>query len=275
MARVRAVAGRPVTLKFRVEDEELGELVDSTSPVQVTVRDSAGAILAQGPAAHEALGVYTYRMSAPPELDTLSAEAAAVVGGLPVSLKSEVVVVGDRVFPLSSLQDVPAEKRLELEDYVATGCEQIIGYSPVPAPRRITFRLREARTRISLGVPMVQDVLSFTDEGGAEMPVLLRNSGLERADGMPFPGGVYTLHLVAGLPSVPADLAEALRLWAGYLAQDKQWDPRVVRVMSEGTESYLARIGEDRPTGFPDVDYVLCRYRLTSTAIGYHRHAVT
>lgn len=263
---MRQVIGRSAAVQIVVEDD-LGYPVESEAPVTVVVTDGGGEPVSSGSAvATPEAGVYTYKFL-PALLDDYTVTATATLDGAPVTITQVLRVVGDRAFRLADLRaaGVEGERVIALEDEVASGAERILGYSPVEAGYRVSVRLREARTRVVIpGRSHLLRAYSVRDDAGDEYECRVSGSALVRADGLAIDPGVYHLHIVCGLGSTPSDLSRALLSWAMYLDQTRgaAYDPRTVRVMSDGGEAYLSRIGSDHPTGYPEVDYVLTQYRM-------------
>lgn len=261
---MRAPVGRPAVVRFIVEDDA-GELVAASGPVTVTVYDGAGNVVATDTAQVESPGVYKSSFTPPETLDVLRAVAVAPTANGPVQLVEQIRVVGERVFPLSALSpDVDADARATLEELAADQAEEILGYSPVLVGKRVQWRLREPRRRIAMPQLFpLSEVYSLEFEGVPVEGTLVRSNGIELEDGGEFAAGWYSAHVAVGLERCPQDLRKAVEQLARYRFRDfgKTWDPRTTRVMTEQSEVYLARQSSDRPTGYPDVDYVLVAYR--------------
>lgn len=125
-----------------------------------------------------------------------------------------------------------------------------------------------------LSSPRVLSVTSATVDDVALTPsevsdLIVRSYGVvERPDGYTWATGVGNISItyVAGYATdVPADLKEAAlqaaRAWVLTRASNAGIDDRRTSVTTEfGTVSYVIA-GENRPTGYPEVDATLNRYR--------------
>lgn len=267
---MRALTGRPTVVRFFVEDET-GSPVTATGTVNVRVTNGAGEEVGEGAASAESPGVYRFSFSPPEELDTLTAVATVPTSDGPMTLMESVELVSARVFRLADLraEGVPGDKVAALEELVAHQVTQILGYPPVLTGKRAQFRVTEERTRLLVShlFPLAQVYAISRDGVDLGAARVAAGGVLELESGATFLPGLYLVHVAVGVPDIPADLSAACLALAKYRSKQVKWDPRTTRIMSEGGEVYLARQGADRPTGYPDVDYVLASHRKSPTIV--------
>lgn len=287
---MRAATGRPVKIRFRLEDEG-GVLTDAdaSTSVTVTVKDGAGTQIANGTATKESTGVYAYSLAAQSRLDVLSATATATLGGAAVTLTETIRLVDRRVVPLSVLRQSDELSTLSLADFLRAVDEaedwitSVLNFSPVLTGSRKTLRQPDYTARLYVpGVfyPQVPYALSrngvaYSSTDLASMVV--RSHALEFQTayfsgsydpllgtyGPAWPVGVYDVHLAHGLTETPNDLARATRKLAEHVAKTVTYPDRATRIMTEASEIWFSTPdGQKRLTGLPEVDGVLMRYRI-------------
>lgn len=290
---MRAVANRPVKIRFRLEDEG-GVLTDAdaSTNVAVVVTDGAGGAIAGGTgnAAHESTGVYTFTLASPPtQYDVLTAKATATLGGDTVTMTEQVRLVDRRLVPLSTLRALPELAPLSLSDFLATVDEtedwvtSILNFSPVVTGERATFRLRDYTARLDLpGIFHPRDVYSVSYNDVVYDPtklssLVVRSRSIEYQSayytagydpvlgiwGPMFPPGVYSAWISHGKDDVSQEIVRAAKKLAQHSAKTSNYPDRATRIMSEASEIWLSTPdGKTRLTGLPEVDGVLLRHRI-------------
>jgi hypothetical protein len=131
------------------------------------------------------------------------------------------------------------------------------------------------------GVAYPQQVFSLSINGNTLDPTLLGQfragpGFLIWSGGRSWPSGNYDMWLSHGITFVPEDLRQAARTFARYTAkrtaqlggsQGSLLPERTASLTTEGATILFAMASPERPTGIPDVDAVLVRYR-TGSVIG-------
>jgi hypothetical protein len=289
---VRAVTGRPVKIRFRLEDEG-GTLVaaDDSTTVDVTVADGAGVQLATGTATAESTGLYVFTLPAQTQLDVLTATATATLDGAQTTVTETVRLVGRRIVPLSVLRrstdladlSVPDFLRAvdEAEDWL-TSC---LEFSPVRTGERRTFREKCVTARLQVpGIYFPEAPYSLSFDGNpynteqlATMTVRAHAIEFDTAYfyggydpilgawGPSWQAGVYDVHLAHGMSETPSDLSRAAAKLAEHCAKQIGYPDRATRIMTEASEIWFSTPdGEKRLTGIPEVDGIIIRHRITS-----------
>ncbi len=287
---MRAVTGRPVKIRFRLEDEG-GVLTDadSATTVNVAVLDGAGTPVASGAATRETAGIYFFTLAAQTQLDVLEATAVFTLGAAQVAVTEPVRLVDRRLVPLSVLRGYDELAELTLPDFLwavdqaEDWITAVLNYSPTVTGDRKEFRLRTYSARLEVpGVyyPAVPYSLAYNDvayDGTKLTKLVVRTHALEYQTayytagydpvlgiyGPQFPPGVYTAHLAHGLSEAPKDLVKAAASLTRHVAKTSSYPERATRIMTEASEIWFSTPdGDKRPTGLPEVDGVLTHYRI-------------
>lgn len=297
---MRAVANRPATYRFSVEDD-LGDLVDATDPPTVTLTQMPqpapmsdpvpGVVVSTGPSTRDALGSYSYRFSRPALEVPLTASWAGTVGSDAYSGQETVRMVDRRSIPLSvlrqdaALANIAPADLLALLDGAEDALEKALRFRIVSTMDRFrvttTHPLRVLRIP---GVNYVQNVAAATrtlDPTGQVIPIdpktiAVRDDALELPTGsnwsfltggwptaMWLPG-TYVVDVVHGLTETPVDVVKAVRMLVRHYAANgtSNYPDRATRIVSAETEIWFSRSGPDTYFGIPEVDDVVKQLRL-------------
>jgi hypothetical protein len=280
---VRAVAGRPCKIRFRLEQED-GTLAtaDALTDVSVRVLDGTGTEISTGTATEESTGVYAYTLQHRDDLDTLTVEFSATLDGMAVAHAERVRMQDRRLVPLSILRSDENLSLLDADEFlrVVDAAEDVIAdaieFSPVVVGSRVSVRSPGALLLRLPGVRYPVEVYALEQDGDAVAPedVMIEDGGLARpgygysdflsggpGNRTPWPAAFYSAHLAHGLHETPADLQRAATALVKYLAKHSVYPDRAKRVMTEQTDIWLSSPGPEAPTGLPEVDAVLVRYR--------------
>lgn len=284
---MRAVAGRPSKIRFRLERED-GTLAtaDVSTSVAVSVLDGNGTEISTGTATEESTGVYAYTLLHRDTLDVLTVEFSATLDGEQHTHREHVRLQDRRLVPLSVLRSdenlslLDVDEFLRVVDSTEDAITDALGFSPVIVGDRLLLRSPGA---LALRFPQARypaEVYTLTQNGDVidTADVTVEDGSLTRdsygysdflsggpGGRTPWPAAVYESHLSHGWQETPADLQRAAESLAKYLAQTSNYPDRAKRVMTEQTDIWLSSPGPDAPTGLPEVDAVLVRYREEAT----------
>lgn len=255
----------------------------SAMPTVEVVRDDGTVLVAAGTAASDPTpgdGSYSFQLTPThtSRVDRLEVRWTATVGGATQAVRSQVEVVGGYYFPLAELR---AERNLSdtvkfttaelarARAWAETVIERWVGVSFVRRYHRHHFA-GDASSRLFLPHLFVTDVLA-AELDGATLDVsawTVEPFGRLHADttfarptfASPAPNGwVAYAH---GLDAVPVDVAEAAKDMARHHLLEDQSGRPVLSVGNElGGTTRFGFAGDDRPTGYPDIDVVLNHYR--------------
>lgn len=244
---------------------------------------------------------WTWVLPAQSKLDTLTATLTATVGGVPMSVPLEVDIIAQRLIdPWRLRNDYPAdlgagvvddEQLLFLLDQAEETIRDVLGYPPVLEGARVEWDTLRGTINDALyvagtvnGLPygwgagrmlipqvrMPVEVYSGSVNGVALDPtldvtkILVQNGALVWSDYRPWISGRYSLWLTHGDPSPAADLRWACGKLVAHRSKTIDYPDRAAQVVTEGATIVFAMPTADRPTGIPEIDAVLNRYRLTS-----------
>jgi hypothetical protein len=278
---MRAVLNREIVVRLRVDDEG-GHLVDADTTPTVTVVDGAGATIAGVTVAHEADGIYTATVPARTTVDRLTATFEADVAGFGRTVAVPVDVTAERLVPLWRLRedevltDLTTPVLLHVADTVEEWLRNALKFPAVVEAWRGSWAERYPTHRLRIpGVLYPVDVYSLAalDDPYNVADVRVVDTGIEwqpggagfltgSAQGIAFPATTYTAHVAHGLTDPGEDLRRAAAILARYTARISNLPERARRILTENTEIDLSMPSPDRPTGLPDVDAVIGRYRL-------------
>lgn len=291
---MRAVLNREIVVRLRVDDES-GTLTDADAVPTVAVTDGDGAAVAGVSAvSNESTGLYVATIDARTEYDRLSVVWTATVGAADRTVSDYVDVVAERLVPFwrlkedSELADASVHTLQRVADAVEEWFRDALRFPPVVEAWRGRFRVPFDAPRlhvpdvfrpvslIALSRNLGSDVVNYTaaeladvfpvdsafERGGSNMSFL---TGAPAARGT-FPAGTYTAWLTNGEEHPPEDLRRAAATFARYVARTSNYPERARRVITQDTEIDLAMPSPDRPTGLPEVDAVISRYRVPVVA---------
>ncbi len=271
---MRTLTGAEFLLTIYTETTA-GELVDADGNVTYVVRDGAGEPIDTGSATNEDVGTYTIEVAPLGEPDELRVEVAYDVNGVTRTEDYPVEVVGSRLVPSWLARDVINEDRNEQgytdlpDDDLARIMREVedtftsaLGFPPYLKPLRTTVDSKGGRRLRVPGAALPKAVYTATFDGEAIDGALAERFHLVReADGH-WPRGRIDLHLGHGWSDTPSDLVRAGYVYARELARKSTLPSRATEVATEGAVFSLATPGSATPTGVPEVDGVLLRYRL-------------
>ena len=280
---LRALKGNDYTLThtFYAQDEETA--TDATGNVTVTVGREDGTALTGGTivANNGTTGQYDFDLTAAShidELDVLSITWSATVDGRTVSETDYVKIVGAYYFPLSSLRAMKGlaststytnnelrSARETAEDFIEAYTEHVF----VPTYRR-EVKDGDGRQWLTLEKVSGRRLIEVTIDGTAQTLTnwTINEQGLVRTDGEVFVRSVPAGHNIVvkyewGELAPALDLQRAALTLARYiLLNSESTIPDRARLMqTEWAMFHLDTASEDNPTGLPEVDAVLKRYR--------------
>lgn len=275
---MRALTNRAATLTLRVEDDG-GNLTNADTLPTVEVFDGAGDSFATPTVTSGTTGVYTATITTDTP-DVYQAEWSYAVGGNARTTVTTADVVDSRLLSLHRLRDVIDTERTEhgfgtISDEVVIRAAEVIedwftsalGFPAYQRSTRLGLYPRGGRT---LRVREVKDPLDFL-AGTVESDPLTaddlakieaRRGGFEWTDGTYWnPRHWLTAHVTHGLRRVPADLRRGAEALGRHLARKSDLPERATEVQTEGAFFSLALPGPNQPTGLPEVDAALRRYR--------------
>lgn len=276
----RAVVGNDAVLTqylYAADDETL---TDATGDVTVTVAREDGTALTGGTATKTVTGTYTFTLTAATHLtrvDELKVTFSATVSGKTQSHDQYVKVVKGRYFTLAELRAMKglsststfpnadlATARDIAEDFVEQFCEAAF----VPQYRREVVD-GDDRDELYLSRLNVRELLSVKLDGSAMTTTgwTVSSSGRIKTDGDVFicaiAGQNVQVQYEYGSVAPPMDLKNAtLKLARALVLSTESAIPDRARMMqTEWGMFQLDVASKDKPTGIPDVDAVLMRYR--------------
>jgi hypothetical protein len=287
---MRAIRGREAVMRLRVENE-LGDLVAATGTPTIAVVDGDGNVVT-GVSAVSTPSTGVYAATLPPQtvLDVLSVTWSYTVGGVARTTRDVVVVTGSRVASLYFYrQDTELAAITDaatfgaLLDAVDDWFESALGYAPVETPLRYTFdaiggkSLRVPGAAYPVSALAIADGVTILTQPDLDDLTVVNGAfefsyagsqdiiyGCATRQWSPGRKTVWITH--AGPPEwngiVPADLQRAARTLARYTARGSNYPERARMVQTEGAMITFSTPSTDRPTGLPEVDGAITRYRL-------------
>ena len=302
---MRAVVGRPTTLRYHLTDDVGANLTpDNGTHVTVTVLSGDGVtvLYAAQQASLNAQDGGTWEWVMPPQsqLDSLTATWSATVGGLVYTEAQNIDVVSCRLVEPYQFQGDPDLMNLItagpgplllLIDQIEDGLREILGFPPTLEGFRVTWDQLRGTLNDALyvsgtvnglpygwgagkmwipGVKFPAQIYSGTINGVALDPVndipklLIQNGTLIWSDYRPWISGRYAFYGTHGEPNPPRDLRQVAKKLVHHVGQSVDYPDRAYQVVTEGATILFSMPSPDRPTGIPEVDVILARYRLAS-----------
>lgn len=287
---MRAVLNREAVVRLRVEDEG-GTLVAATSTPALTVTKVDGTSVTPGSVTAESTGVYVATIPPQAALDVLTCNWSYAVSGNTRSYTEKVAIVRDRVAPLWAFREDPELAELSTTAFlrvverVEDWFEDALNFPIADRWFTRTWRVRRPTTGLVIPqVPFPKTITAVTVNDTAFTAAdltdldIVRNTVERGVTGNPFLTGVshpwmdgqYTVTGTCGPPEdwnarCPEDLQRAAVILARYLSRGSNYPERARQVLTDGANIILSTPSADRPTGLPDVDGVVARYRLTVT----------
>lgn len=280
---VRVLKGNDykLTHTFYAQDEETA--TDATGTVTVSVTREDGTVLTGGTVSvnNGTTGQYDFTLTAAThlgELDELSVRWTATVAGRSVSETDLVKVIGARYFSLSELRSIkglasttafPNKLLQQARDIVEEFIDNFTTHAWVPTYKREVFD-GDSTGELFLSETHTRRLIKLTINGTAQTTSAwsLSVSGRIRTDGTIFIQNIPARQNIVvcyewGDPFPPLDLKKAALTLARHmlLSTDSSIPDRARMLQTEFGMYQLDTASEDKPTGLPDVDAVLMRYR--------------
>lgn len=259
---MRIARDREATLRLMIDDED-GELVDADVTPTISVVDGDGESIEVGAVEKEREGVYRAVLQPQESLDVLTATWTAEVGGYERRERQTIYVVAERLVPFWRLRQDPEMSQLTgaqlapLVEAVEDWFRSALRFPPVEEPLRTVIEHPGGRCRVP-GAPYIKSIQSLTrGEWEYEADVVF---GALEAD-----AGTYDAWLTHGSPwweTPPEDIVRAAVTLARYINRGSNYPERARMVQTDGAIINLATPDARHPTGLPDVDAVIERYRL-------------
>jgi len=299
---MRAAAGRPATLRWQLTDD-VGDVLTPDGNVSVTVTAGDGITVVAGPtnATYDATNkVFTYVLPGQTQLDSLTANWSALVGGIAYTATTAVDIVGQRLVDPYVLRQDPviagvftglggAMALVSLMDQIEQGISYILGYPVVTEGFREQWDTLRGTLNDALYVSGTVNGLPYGWGAGkmlipqVRMPVkvyggsingvtmdptadvaklLVQTGALVWADYRPWISGRYSMWGTHGDPSPSAELAWVAKKLVHHFAQTTDFPDRAYSITTEGASIMFSMPSPDRPTGIPEVDAILNRIGL-------------
>jgi hypothetical protein len=288
---MRAVKGREAVLRVRVDDED-GTLTAADSTPTVVVTDGDGTVVS-GVSAVESESTGVYKATVPPrtELDILTATWSVVISGVTRTVVEPIIVQAERYAPLwflredTELSTVTGATFMHLVDAVEDWFESALQFPAVETPLRKTFDAPGGKSLKVPGAPFPKSIIAVTEgetvmsqadiddlsvvDGGFEFQYAGSHDIIYGCATRQWALGRKTVHITHGGPwdAVPNDLVRAVRTLARYVNRGSNYPERARMVQTDGAMITFSTPDAMRPTGLPDVDGVINRYRLP-TVVG-------
>jgi hypothetical protein len=285
---MRAILNREIVVRLRVDDEG-GRLVDADTTPTVVVTDGNGDPIAGVTVDQETTGVYTATVPAQTTVDRLVATWETDVAGFGRTVTIPVDLIAERLVPLWRLRedevltDLETHVLVHVADTIEEWMRNALKFPAVVEAWRGSWIEPYPTHRLRIpGVVYPVDVYALAAGNGTHLDaytsgelaeLVVVDTGFEVAGstsgllagtpyGGAFPAGPYTAHVAHGLTDPGEDLRRAAAILARYTARVSNLPERARRILTENTEIDLSMPSPDRPTGLPDVDAVIGRYRL-------------
>jgi len=273
---MRAIIGRDSVGFFEIEDGD-GNLTDADSTPTVVMTDWAGDVVAGVSAVTSTGSTGLYQVTIPPlaTADRLTVTLTATVGSVVRTYTGFVPVVEGRLAELnqlradSELADLSGYNLMDVSEVVEETIEDILHFPPTPLVDQEIFRFRGGRRMQLPRMRYVDSVLSLEIDGIAyDVDDLeVTGGGIYIADGASFPSGRVVVWAVHGPPEswrrgVPGDMRRAATVLARYTARTNNYPERARMIQTDGAMLTFSMASYDRPTGLPEVDGILFRYRV-------------
>jgi hypothetical protein len=256
---------------------------DGTATTVTITRDSDGSAIVTGGAASQLnQGVYLYSLQPQSSLDKLTVVWSATFNGLAQSVTTYVDIVGGYFVTLNAIRTSPnmpdiskftTEKLIEARQWFETLAENYCGQAFVPRYKRIRYAGSGHPTLLAdMNVRTIRSVrdytsgtvyTAYTSDELADIDVdpvgsLTRLSNVWRF-------GTRNIEIVYehGMDACPADMADAALDAIRRHLLENQTGRTVLSVADDlGGVTRYSTPGENRPTGYAEVDRVLNSYRL-------------
>ena len=274
---MHVVAGSDFDLLLYVYDgaEDLAA-ADATPTVAITKPD--GTAVTPGAVSTPSTGLYKTKVGALAQVTRLRVEWTYVLNSYTTKLVEYVDVDGAYLFHLSDLRALPElsdatryplialnKARDEVTTYINDFCQTAF----VPTYGR-DVRDGQSRNKMAVDLWPATSIISVTVDGVAEDTTgwTIARDGLIRAEStwtdFNVVGQNVVIEYVYGHTPTPADLKHAaLKMSSYWLMSNESSIPDRARMMTTSWGTFqLSTASMDFPTGIPEVDSVLGRYRL-------------
>lgn len=266
----RVTLGNVSVIPLHVVGTDEETPADADGDVVCTVRDHTATLIYTGVAARSSEGVYTFTLPAQTALSLLTLTASYSVGGHAHMQEVPIRVVSCRHFTLGALR---ASQGLDQALYDAQtlasardAAEELVDdFTRVGWGRRMDFYGTLAGPngvyipgRNPEPVSVVIDAYDVTAHTTVDPFGRLQVRGAD-----PSKGSRTSLWYIRGATEVPNDLSRASRMLARHLVRvEDSAIPDRARTMSTDWATFQLDVAsENNPTGLPEVDSVLRRYR--------------
>lgn len=278
----RILINTSAELSVTFYEGETGTSADGTVSLTILGEDGSTVVSATNatPAGTASPGVYTYTLAPRSELDVLTAHWTGEFGGTEESLETQVEIVGSHI---ASLSQIRAQDSLNNETKFPTAVLEMARNEATSLFESYcgrSFILRYGRyvcdgngtTQLILPHGDVQRLIGVTQDATTVTPSTLklaRFGRITKATAFAVGTDNVVVRYVYGTSVVPADIRRAFLTYVRYLLLDayNRLPDRTLSYNADGMLVQLAQAGTHRPTGLPEVDAVLYRHRVPSTAI--------
>ena len=286
---MRAILNRETKVRSYWEDED-GALVAPDAAPTFVVTDGAGATVSTGTATlDEVDGIAWYVLPAQTRCDELTITFTGSVNSLQRVVAVPVSVVGDRLVDLwryrqdSELALLDGPTLREVAEAVEDWFEIALGYPVVERSLRTTWEYMGGTIMRPPGVKFPRHLYALSTNGLAYQDselaqiTAVRNAwqwistgtvDIVYGSGQPQfrLGGLSTVWCTHGPPNswaaTPVNLARAAVVLARYTARATNYPERAGQIATEGALITFSMPNPDKPTGLPEVDAVVTKYRV-------------
>jgi hypothetical protein len=267
------VRSTPATLEIKVYRGDTA--VDLDANPTVAVVDAQGTAVTSGTVAKTAgaTGAYTATVAAPAYLTTLTATWSGLASSAAVTITQAYEVVGGYLFTLADLRAYKSglsstdQKLVDARDQTTDMFESWCGQSFIPRPGYIRVS-GDGSTLLNVRKSLVTSVVAV-EEDGTEIDLtnvdVLDGGLIYNPTGWTFGVDNLEVWFEHGHTFPPRDIQRAAIKYAAYevLADTSSISPRAMGLTNEFGNIRYAGFA---PTGLPDVDAVLARYRIPPVA---------
>lgn len=296
---MRATLNREIVVRLRVDDEG-GTLTDADSLPTVVVKDSLGATVSAGSVTKESTGVYKATIAARTVIDLLTVEWSATLASNARTVSDHVTVTSECLVPLWLLREdaemtaLPTPVIVRLADQVEDWFRDALNY-PASVERYsrswiLDYPVQRLRvpgcyfpvSMVSLTYGRGDGTLAYDADFLAN--IIAIESGFEfkdtgtfapvdfvrGANRGTFPQGAYSAVVTHGgfsafgFDGTPEHVQRAAAALARYVSRTSNLPERARRMITEHSEIDLSMPSPQYPTGLPEVDGVLSRFRLAA-----------
>lgn len=251
---------------------------DADGDVDVVVKDANGDTMTSGTATNQAVGHYTFTLAAQSQVKELTVLWSGEISSDAFEEQTFAQVIGGHYISLRDLRDVQgADDQTAFPDTeliaARTVAEQLVDdFTEKAWSKRYAREVHDGNDHTYLFVDRTpaRELIAVTIGGTAATLTdwTIQDTGLIRTDGdvfttEPIAGQNVVVEYVYGEDRPPADLARAVLRLARHilLSTDTSIPDRARLMTTEFAQFHLVMANRDYPTGLPEVDAVLNRYR--------------